>query len=255
MKIRTLIVDDEPLGRTLVRRLLARESDFEIIGECAHGAEALEVIQRDSPRLVFLDVQMPELSGFDVLASLDPDRMPVIIFVTAYDQFALKAFEAHALDYLLKPLDEDRFVQALCRAKTYLTGRQSYELQERLLGLVGDLPMRSKFLSRLAVRAGGRMIFLKAEEIDWIEAAGNYLSVHVGKEEHLLRGRVSEIEKRLNPEQFFRIHRSTIVNLDRVKEFQALFKGEGVVVLKDGSRLSASRGCSQRLQEFLETQL
>lgn len=255
MKIRTLIVDDEPLGRSLVRRLVAEDPDFQIIGECADGAEALRAIQNDSPDLVFLDVQMPELNGFDVLAGLRREELPVIVFVTAFDAFALKAFEAHALDYLLKPLADDRFFETLNRVKTYLAGRDTAELRDRLLGLMREVREASKCISRLAVESGGRLVFLKVSEIDWIEAAGNYLSLHVGKQSYLLRGRISELEKKLPPEQFFRIHRSEIVNLDRIKEFQPLFKGEGLVLLKDGTQLSASRSCSQKLQAFLAAEL
>jgi two-component system LytT family response regulator len=255
MKIRTLIVDDELLARKLIRKLLESGPEFEIVGECADGRETVSAIRKISPDLIFLDVQMPELGGFEVLNRLDPAQMPVIVFVTAYDKFALKAFEAHALDYLLKPLDEERFSQTLERVKTYLSGRQNGAAQNRLLNLINELAPQPKTISRLAVKSGGRVVFLKVEEIDWIEAAGNYLELHVGKECHLLRGRLSELEKKLNSEQFFRIHRSTIVHLDRVKEFQPLFKGEGVVVMKDGSRLAASRSCSQKLQEFLAAQL
>jgi len=255
MKIRTLIVDDELLARKLIRKLLESGPEFEIVGECADGSEAVSAIRKVAPNLVFLDVQMPELGGFEVLKQIDTEQMPVVVFVTAYDKFALKAFEAHALDYLLKPIDEERFSQTLERVKTYLNGRQNGAAQERLLDLIHELAPQPKTISRLAVKSGGRVVFLKMDEIDWIEAAGNYLELHTGKQSHLLRGRLSELERQLKPEQFFRIHRSTIVNLDRVKEFQPLFKGEGVVVLKDGSRLAASRSCSQKLQEFLGAQL
>jgi two-component system LytT family response regulator len=255
MKIRTLIVDDEPLGRSLIRKLLAEDPEFECVGECADGAEALRAIRRDSPDLVFLDVQMPELNGFEVLANLQQDQLPAIIFVTAFDTFALKAFEAHALDYLLKPVSDERFSEALKRVKTFLTDREAAGLRDRLLGLVRELTESPKYISRLAVESGGSFVFLKVTEVDWIEAAGNYLSVHVGKQSYLLRGRISGLEKNLPPDQFFRVHRSTIVNLDRIKEFQPLFKGEGLIVLKDGSRLSASRSCSQKLRAFLSAKL
>ncbi len=253
MKIRTLIVDDETLARRLIHRLLASHRDFEVVGECADGRDAVATIERLAPELVFLDVQMPEGGGFEVLRLLDAARAPAIVFVTAYDQYALRAFQAHALDYLLKPVDEERFTLTLTRVKTYLNGRQHGALRERLADLISELPAPA--ISRLAVKTGGRVIFLKMEDVSWIEASGNYLELHVGKECHLLRGRLSELEKRLKPEQFFRIHRSTIVNLDQVTEFRPLFKGEGVVVLKDGSRLSASRSCSQKLQEFLDARL
>ncbi len=251
MTIRTLIVDDEPLGRSLVRRLLSEDPSFETIGECADGAEALATITRAAPDLVFLDVQMPQMDGFEVLANLPKIRVPLIIFVTAFDEFALKAFEAHALDYLLKPIADDRFSEALERAKTFLAGKQPNAFGDRLEALVRELAPPSRYMSRLAVESEGRFIFLKSCEIDWVEAAGNYVNLHVGKQSYFFRGRISEFAKRLSPEQFFRIHRSTIVNLDRVREFQPLFKGEGLVVLKDGSQLAASRSCSHSLQKFL----
>jgi two-component system LytT family response regulator len=255
MKIRTLIIDDETLARKLIRRLLAAEEGIEIVGECADGRAAVSMIAGALPDLVFLDVQMPEWNGFEVLERIDPARMPVIIFVTAYDKFALKAFEANALDYLLKPVDEERFAQTLARVRTYLQGRQNGAMQQGLRDLMKEFGSLGKPISRLAVKSGGRVVFLKVEEIDWIGAEGNYIALHVGKECHLLRGRLRELEKKLNPQQFFRIHRSTMVNLDRVKEIQPLFKGEGVALLKDGSRLAASRSYSRKLQEFLEAQL
>jgi two-component system LytT family response regulator len=255
MKIRTLIIDDESLARNLIRRLLAAEEGIEIVGECDNGREAVSMIAKVSPDLIFLDVQMPEWGGFEVLELIDPARMPVVIFVTAYDKFALKAFEANALDYLLKPLDDERFQQALQRARTYLDGKGTGAVRERLIGLINQLSPQSKPISRLAVKAAGRVVFLKVTEIDWIEATGNYLDLHVGKESYLLRGRLNELEKKLSTDQFFRIHRSTIINLDRVKEFRPSFKGEGTVVLKDGARLAASRSYAQKLQEFLEAQL
>ena len=255
MKIRTLIVDDEPLGRSLIRKLLAEDPDFESVGECVDGAEALRAIKTKSPDLVFLDVQMPELNGFEVLAELGSERLPIIIFVTAFDTFALQAFEAHALDYLLKPVADDRFFEALQRVKTYILGRESGEFRDRLLSLVREVTQSTRHISRLAVESGGHLVFIKVGEIDWIEAAGNYLNLHVGKQSYLLRGRISEFEKKLPTEEFFRVHRSTIVNLDRIKEFQPLFKGEGVVVLKDGTQLSASRTCSRKLHTFLSAKL
>jgi len=255
MKVRTLLVDDEELGRKRIRKLLSQEAAFEIVGESRDGREAIRAIEKYAPDLVFLDVQMPELGGFEVLAQIAPEKMPVIIFVTAYDEFALKAFEAQALDYLLKPFDDERFAQALRRAETYLNGNETGAIKGRLAKLVNGLPNLGKYLSRVAVKSAGRVIFLKVGEIDWIEAAGNYVKLHVGKESHLLRGRMSELEKRFDPELFFRIHRSTMVNLDRVKELQLLFKGEGIVVLKDGQQLSASRNCSHRLQSLLEPDL
>jgi len=255
VKIRTLIVDDEALGRKRVRKLLESEPECEIIGECSDGQEAVAAMRSFTPDLVFLDVQMPELNGFEVLAQLEVDRLPVIIFVTAHDQFALKAFEAQAIDYLLKPFEDERFYQSLQRAKAYLEGHESRKMHERLQSLVNSLSSQTKLITRMAVKTGGRILFIKTSEIDWIEAVGNYLNLHIGSEAHLLRGRVSELEKRLDPNQFFRIHRSAIVNLDRVKEFHPLFKGDGVAILKNGTRLSVSRSCNQRLQRLLEPEL
>ena len=194
---------------------------------------------------------MPQVDGFEVLANLVKTEMPVIVFVTAFDRFALKAFEAHALDYLLKPLSRERFAEALKRVKTYLAGREAGEMRDRLVSLVRDMSEAPQFISRLAVESGNRLLFLKVPEIDWIQAAGNYLELHVGPQTYLLRGRISGLEKRLSPDQFFRIHRSTIVNLDRIKEFKPLFKGEGLIVLKDGVQLPASRSCSHKLQGLL----
>ena len=255
MKIRTLIVDDEALGRKRVRKLLESEPECEIIGECSDGQEAVAAMRSFTPDLVFLDVQMPELNGFEVLAQLEVERLPVIIFVTAHDQFALKAFEAQAIDYLLKPFEDERFYQSVERAKAYLEGHESRKMHERLQSLVKSLSPQTRLITRMAVKTGGRIFFIKTNEIDWIEAVGNYLNLHIGSEAHLLRGRVSELEKRLDPNQFFRIHRSTIVNLDRVKEFHPLFKGDGVAILKNGTRLSVSRSCNQRLQRLLEPEL
>jgi len=248
-KIRVIIVDDEALGRKRIRKLLEPHAWIEVAVECRDGREAAEVINQLKPDLVFLDVQMPEMNGFEVLARLE--RCPVVIFVTAHDQFALKAFEAHAIDYLLKPFDDDRFEEALARGRTFLEGSEAGAMHERLAGLLNAVSGPQKYISRLAVKTSGRVVFLKVDEIDWIESVGNYVNVHVRKETYLLRGRMQEFEKQLDPEKFLRIHRSTIVNLDRVTEFQPLFKGDGVIVLKDGQRLSASRSCSQKLQAFL----
>ena len=255
MSIRSLIVDDEPLARNLVRRLVARDSDFSIVGECGDPREVVALVEREKPDLLVLDVQMPELNGFEVLSLIGPEDLPMVIFVTAHDQFALQAFSAQAIDYVLKPIDEDRFAQALQKAKVYLNGQQNGEMRERLQGLLEQLPSSSRFLSRLAVRTGERVLIVKTEELDWIEAAGNYLNLHVGKASYMVRGRINALEMKLDPNKFFRIHRSTMVNLDRVREFQPLFKGDGLVVLKDGTKLPASRSCSQKLKDLLSPPL
>jgi two-component system LytT family response regulator len=249
MRIRTLIVDDEPMARKRLRRFLLQQADVEIAGECADGREAVAALKTLAPALLFLDIQMPEMDGFQVLQAIGAKAMPVVIFVTAYDEFALEAFEAQAIDYLLKPFDQDRFQKAFHRATTYLQGRASHA--SRLSALADYLAEQPPTRSRLVVKCDGRVLFLKHGEIDWIEAVGNYVTLHVGREKHLLRGPMNELEDRLPSERFLRIHRSTIVNLDSVREVQPLFQGESVVLLKDGTRLEASRSGSQKLLSLL----
>ncbi|MCI0695278.1 LytTR family DNA-binding domain-containing protein [candidate division KSB1 bacterium] len=251
MKIRTLIVDDEPLARERIRTLLADELDLEIIGECANGHEAVGAIQRDKPDLLFLDVQMPELDGFGVLQRLGAEKLPAVIFVTAYDQYALRAFEVHALDYLLKPFDRERFQKALQRARLQIQQAKDGDLNQRLLALLENLQPERKWLERLVVKSGGRVFFLKAEEIDWIEAAGNYVRLHAGRESHLLRETIKNLETQLDPKKFLRLNRSTIVRIDRIKELQPWFNGEYAIILQDGSRLTSSRGYREKLDALL----
>ena len=250
-KIRVLIVDDEPLAREGVRSMLERESDIDIIEECSDGRSAILAIEKQVPDLVFLDVQMPELNGFGVLEALEIKQMPVVIFVTAYDQHALKAFEVHALDYLLKPLDAERFQKALERAKTQIALKKTGKHREQLLELLQDLKAEKKILERFVIKNAGRIFFLKATEIDWIEASGNYVRLHVGSESHLLRETMNELETQLDPDKFLRIHRSHIVNIERIKEMQPWFQGEYVVILHDGTRLTLSRGYREKLNELL----
>jgi two-component system, LytTR family, response regulator len=248
--IRVLIVDDEPLARDRVRQLLDGQADIEVIGECGDGTEALEVIRSQQPDVVFLDVQMPELDGFGLLRQLDPAKRPIIIFVTAYDRFALKAFEVHALDYLLKPFDPDRFQLALERARQLTRQRRGGErLDERLTSLLADLhePPKPKGPDRIAVKSGGRVVLIRPEDVDWVESADNYVNLHVGKESHLLRETMNALEERLPAQRFLRISRSVIVNLDRIRELQPLFHGEYAVILCDGTRLTLSRGYRDRL--------
>ena len=248
--IRTLIVDDEPLARRRIRRMLARHADVEVIGECANGSEAIVAIREQQPALVFLDVQMPEGDGFAVLESIGVDDAPLIIFVTAYDHYAVRAFEVHALDYLLKPFDRRRFDDALQRAKSRLTSERS-DVTERALALLEALRAQQSHIERMVIKAGGRAFFLKTEEIDWIEAEGKYVRLHVGRESHLVREAISQIEAQLDPKRFMRIHRSTIVNLDRVRELQPWFHNDYRVILRDGTELMLSRSCRKRLGELL----
>ena len=251
MKIRALIVDDEPLARERIRTLLQDEPEVEIVGECADGRRAVSAIREWKPDLIFLDVQIPEMDGFEVLKAVGPGAMPAVIFVTAYDQYALRAFDVHAIDYLLKPFDRQRFHRALRRAKDQISSEKYDVVNERLLALLEDLKGGQKFLERLVIKSGGRVFFLRVDEIDWMEAAGNYVRLHVGKESHLQRETMSALEAKLDPRKFVRIHRSRIVNLERIKELQPWFRGDYQVVLRDGTKLTLSRGYRDRLQEVL----
>ena len=248
MRIRVLIVDDEPLARERIRDLLASASDVEIVGECANGQEAVEAVREKKPDLLFLDVQMPQLDGFGVVAEVGIENMPMTIFVTAYDRHALRAFEVHALDYLLKPFDAERFGKALERARASLSQRQG-KMDERLEALLTDVQARSKPLERIMIKTSGRIFFLRVDEIDYIEAAGNYVRLHVGKEDHLLRETMTSLEGKLDPRKFVRIHRSTIVNFESIQELQPLFHGEYAVILRNGTQLTLSRGYRDKLEE------
>jgi two-component system, LytTR family, response regulator len=250
-KIRTLIVDDEPLARERLASLLTGEADVELVGQARDGEEAVTAILDHSPDLVFLDVQMPQMNGFEVIEAVGSEKMPLVIFVTAYDQHALKAFQVRALDYLLKPFDRERFTEALQRARKQIERQETGDLGRRLLALVKDLRKDQPRSDRLVVKSGGRLFFLRADEIDWIEAAGNYVRLHVGTSSHLLRETMNAIEGRLDPEKFFRIHRSRIVNMERIQELQPWLNGEYAVLLRTGTRLTLSRGYREKLQERL----
>ncbi|MBK8151500.1 MAG: response regulator transcription factor [Acidobacteria bacterium] len=255
MLIRTIIVDDEPLARDRVRRFLRDEPGIEIVGECGNGAEAIELIDSVRPDLVFLDIQMPEKTGFEVVKSLGDRDVPAIIFVTAYDQYALEAFDVHALDYLLKPFNRERLRRALGRARTDIENRSKGKIDERLASLIADLKAEKRYLERLLVKSTGRVFFIKTDEIDWIEAAGNYLKLHLGREGHLIRETMNSIESKLDPNRFLRIHRSTIVNIDRIKELQPMFSGDYAVILRSGRELTLSRNYRERFLELFENQI
>jgi len=249
-KIRTLIADDEPLARRGIRAQLDEEEDIEIVSECRNGLEAVAAIEEQSPDLVFLDVQMPELDGFGVLEAVGVDRMPVVIFVTAYDQYALRAFDVHALDYLLKPVDAERFASALQRARKQIEHHNVQDLNQRLQTFLDDVRAKQKFTERLVIKSGGRIFFLNVQEIDWIEAADNYVRLHVGRDSHLLRETMNHLEKRLDPDHFLRVHRSRIINIRQIKELQPLFRGEYDIMLQDGTRLESGRGYRDKLQKL-----
>jgi two-component system LytT family response regulator len=227
--VNVLIVDDEPLARKAIRMLVEEDPELKVVGECS-GVDAAETIGREKPDILFLDIQMPEVNGFEVLERAGFHNVPAIVFVTAYDQYALRAFEVHALDYLLKPFDDRRFYAALLRAKE----------QARARG-------RLEYVRRFLVRTRGKVVLIQVDDIDWIEAADYYVSIHAGGKTHLLRETMAEIEGRLDPERFVRVHRSAIVNLTRVRELHPLFRGDSAIVLLDGTQLRLSRA---RRDEF-----
>ncbi len=251
MKIRTLIIDDEPLARERVRTMLRDEADIEIAGECGDGPTAVAVIKKLAPDLLFLDVQMPGMDGFEVLRSLGKERLPVVVFVTAFDQHAVKAFEAHALDYLLKPFKPARFKETVQRAREQLANREASAASKNLAALLGQAKPEREFISRIAVKTGERTVFVKTSQIDYVESAGNYVVLHVGKENHVVRETMTALEEQLDPKKFIRISRSTLVNADQIKELQPLFKGEHAVVLHNGKQLTMTRGVRE-LQEALK---
>ncbi len=249
--IRALVVDDELLGRQIIREMLEDHSDVEIVGECVNGYEAVAAIQEQSPDLIFLDVEMPEMSGFEVLSALKTERIPMVIFVTAYDQYAVRAFEVHAFDYLLKPFDRDRFEKAMRRAKAQIARQRNGTTDQRILALLEELKAESKYLERLVIKSEGRVFFLDTDDIYWIEAEGNYVRVHNGKKSYLLRDTVSSLESHLDPKKFLRIHRSAIVRIDRIQELQSWFHGEYRVILQNGTQLTLSRNYRENLQKAL----
>ena len=261
-ELRVLIVDDEPLARQRIRDLLEEEPGIQVAGECCDGEEAVEQILLKRPDLVFLDVQMPEMTGFEVLDALRAEDLPAVIFVTAYDEYALRAFEAHALDYLMKPFHRTRFQASLSRARETVAARRAAPatsdpdgpdvLDRRIRAVLDEIQPQRRYARRLVVRVGPRIVFVNTDDVDWIDAEGNYARLHVGERTYLLRETMTRLEERLDPELFLRIHRSTIVNLDRIQEIQPMFKGNYVVILRDGTRLSTTRGYRENLHLLIE---
>lgn len=250
-KLRVVIVDDEPIAREGVRTQLLREPGVEIVAECGDGLEAVETIRELEPDLVFLDVQMPGMNGFEVVQTLGVDSMPAIVFVTAYDKYALQAFEVNAIDYLLKPFDAERFQKAFQRARVQIQRRTAETINEKLEALLESMRPRERYLERLVVKSGGRIFFLAVNEIDWIESADNYVSLHSGRDAHLIRETLTSLESKLNPEEFLRIRHSAIVNVKRIKELHPLFKGEYEIVLQNGVKLTSSRRYRHKLDSLL----
>lgn len=239
--IRVLIVDDEPIARRGIRQRLRGEADLEVIGECGDGAAAIDAITETAPDLVFLDIQMPEVGGFDVIEAIGVARMPAVIFVTAYDEHALRAFDVHAVDYVLKPIDRHRFRTAVERAR----GRLAYapaQFDRRIAAVLGELGRPAQdYAKRLAIKGDGRVMLIDVVEVDRLEAAGNYVEVHSGVRRHLVRETMTSLEARLDPARFVRVSRSSIVNAERVSELQPMFNGDFVVVLRDGTKVPGSR--------------
>jgi len=251
---RALIVDDETLARKRIRRMLAAEADMTVAGECADGVEAVSAIQELDPDLVFLDVQMPGMNGLEVIRAIGPRRLPALIFVTAYDTYALQAFEAEALDYLLKPFDTLRFRETLQRVRRRLGQKTGDDLSEQIRELASRFGAEPKYLQRLVVKTGERVLLLNANEVDWLEAAGNYVCVHVGGQSHILRDSLAHLESRLDPQHFARIHRSSVVNLDRIRELRPNWHGDYQLILQSGQVLPLSRRYRKALADKLGVQ-
>jgi two-component system LytT family response regulator len=253
MPIRVLLSDDEALARERLRRLLKDEGDLEIVAECGDGKSAISLVQREKPDLLFLDIQMPEVDGFGVINALKGDHLPLTIFVTAYDRYAMKAFEVHALDYLLKPIGKERLSEALGHARKQLQHPSETLFQRRVLNLLSDLESRQHAPQRIVIKADGEIVCLKPGEIDWAESAGNYVCLHVGGSTHILRETITSLETRLGAQQFLRVHRSTLVNVDRIKTLRPSLYGDYAILLRDGTKLTLSRGFRENVLKRLGT--
>jgi two-component system LytT family response regulator len=251
MPIRTLIVDDEPLARKRIALLLENESDIKIVGQCGDGKSAARAIKSKTPDLVFLDIQLPEMDGFEIIESIPASRLPLIIFVTAYDQFALKAFKVHAVDYLLKPVDDERLAEALDHVRNQMHFRDQGH-RTRLAELLHDLDSHRGRSNRIVLKSDGEVLCLKPSEIDWVESAGNYVCFHVGSVTHIFRETMTEVEQRLRDHSFLRIHRSAIVNFDRIKKLKPLLYGDYSVELRDGTKLTMSRSYREIVLKQIE---
>lgn len=249
-KLRTVVVDDEPLACKRLEKLLKEDEDIDLLKLCANGEEAIEVINNKEPDLVFLDIQMPEINGFEVLQQIDENKVPLIIFVTAYDEYALKAFDVHALDYLMKPFKKERFFESLDRAKKAFQQDDRLKIHKKIENLLTYLDDSGGPLTRILVKSSGRYFFLKATDIDWIESAGNYVRIHSGGNNYLIRETMINMEKKLNSDTFFRIHRSTIINVEKVKELEQWFHGDYQVIMYNDQKLTMSRNYKQILEKF-----
>ena len=250
MKIRSLIVDDEALARKVLSNLLQSEPDIEVLGECADGSEALAAIRKQAPDLVFMDVEMPGLNGFATIKEVGDELKPVFVFVTAHEKFAAQAFDAQAADYLVKPFDKERFHTAVERAKGLIEEGKAQRLGKQISSLLSFLKPESKRADRLVVKSNGRILFIRTTDVDWVEAADNYVSLHVGKESYLLRETMNSLEGRLPAEQFVRISRSAIVNIEQIRDLKPLFHGDYAVILRNDTQLTLSRSYRSKLQQL-----
>lgn len=252
MKIRTLIVDDMPLSRERTRRYLASDPDVEVVGECGDGESALRAVRALAPDLLLLDVQMPGMTGIAMLEAIPVARRPVVVFITAFDEFAVPAFAAHAVDYLLKPFDRERLTRALERVRDHLG--ESRRAQVSAAAALAPSPEPSSgYLSRIAVKSVGRTVFVAIDRIDWLETAGNYVCLHAGRETHIVRETMNQIASQLDPKTFVRIHRSTMVRIEAIREIQPLTNGDRAVILRDETRLTLSRSYRERAKRALGT--
>jgi len=249
-RVRALIVDDEPLAREWVRSAIAEDPELEVMGECGDGFEAAEAIRRLKPDLVFLDVQMPGLDGFGVLEALTPEEIPAVVFVTAFDQYAVRAFEAQAVDYLMKPFSKERVEEAVRRVRELVKGKSLEDFRESISRIVEKIRRDRSFPEWVLLKSDGKNVFVKVKDIDWIESSRNNVRIHVGTTLYLLHETTSAIASRLDPKKFLRIHRSAIVNIERIKELHPWFNGDYAVILRDGTQLTLSSSYRDRLKEF-----
>jgi two-component system, LytTR family, response regulator len=249
MKIRTLIVDDMPLSRQRTRRYLTSEADVEIVGESGDAETALQAIDSLNPDLVLLDIQMPGMNGLELLEKIPAGRRPAVVFITAFDEFAVPAFAAHAVDFLLKPFDRERVSKVMGRVREYLEAKPATAAPPTASASVTE--SKGPYLNRFAVKSVGRTVFVATDSVDWLETAGNYICLHAGKETHLVRETMNQIEAQLDPSQFVRIHRSTMVRIEAIREVQPLFNGDRAVILRDGSKLTMSRSYRDKAKAAL----
>lgn len=252
--IKVAVADDEPLARERIRSMLEGRNRYSIVTECADGVATVEALTEQDIDLLFLDVQMPGLNGFQIVESMGSAPLPIVVFVTAFNDYALRAFDVSALDYLLKPFDKERFEKTLARVEERLASRERGDMSRELREFLGTLSTSAapNHVSRFPVRANGEIYFVRAEDVDWIDAEGNYVALHAAGRRHLVRDTIKSLESRLDPAKFVRVHRSAIINVDRLRKLQPYFHGEYVITLQDGTTLTSSRTYSDRLRALLE---